>query len=199
MIVACRTHSPLLLLIAAARILQPLHSRTHCTAMMRALLIIAGSHALVPTLPTRYSRRPTARAAIKLEGDAKKAMTEVREKIGVREDGDFYDLDAAPWAAIRDDFPALASLSDEELRARLGAEIYATASAQWRPHRFIYYAGGHRRAWRPARHPGENAAPSVARGESSSRRCAEPVRGALRNAPRGPVVSALSSILCGHP
>ena len=166
---------------------------------MLALLIIAGTHALVPTLPTRYSRRPTALAAVKLDGDAKKAMSEVREKIGVREDGDFYDLDASPWGAIRDDFPALASLSDEELRARLGAEIYATASAQWRPHRFIYYAGGHRRAWRPARHPGENAAPSVARGESSSRRCAEPVRGALRNAPRGPVVSALSSILCGHP
>ena len=165
--------------------------------MMRALLIIAGTHALVPTLPTRYSRRPTARAAIKLEGDAKKAMTEVREKIGVREDGDFYDLDASPWGAIRDDFPALASLSDEELRARLGAEIYATASAQWRPHRFIYYAGGHRRAWRPARHPGENAAPSVARGESGRDRRAEPVRGALRHAPRGPVVSALKLNMCG--
>ena len=69
----------------------------------------------------RYSRRPTALAAVKLEGDAKKAMTEVREKIGVREDGDFYDLDAAPWAAIRDDFPALASLSDEDLRAAIVA------------------------------------------------------------------------------
>ena len=91
--------------------------------MMRALLIVAGAHALVPTLPMRYSRRPTALGALKLEGDAKKAMTEVREKIGVREDGDFYDLDAAPWAAIRDDFPALASLSDEELRARLGANL----------------------------------------------------------------------------
>ena len=166
---------------------------------MRALLIIASTLALVPTLPMRYSRRPTALAAVKLEGDAKSAMTEVREKIGVREDGDFYDLDASPWATIRDDFPALASLSDEELRARLGAEIYATASAQWRPHRFIYYAGGHRRARRPARHPGEDAAPSVARGESGRHRRAEPVRGALRNAPRGPVVSALSSILCGHP
>ena len=88
---------------------------------MRALLIIAGTHALVPTLPTRYSRRPTALAAVKLEGDAKKAMTEVREKIGVREDGDFYDLDASPWGAIRDDFPALASLSDEELRAAIVA------------------------------------------------------------------------------
>ena len=164
--------------------------------MMRALLIIAGTHALVPTLPTRYSRRPTALAAVKLEGDAKKAMSEVREKIGVREDGDCYDLDAAPWAAIRDDFPALASLSDEELRARLGAEIYATASAQWRPHRFIYYAGGHRRARRPARHPGEDAAPSVACGESGRRRRAEPIRGALRNAPRGPVVSALVSSIC---
>ena len=89
--------------------------------MMRALLIIAGSHALVPTLPTRYSRRPTARAAIKLEGDAKEAMTEVRDKIGVREDGDFYDLDASPWGASRDDFPALASLSDEDLRAAIVA------------------------------------------------------------------------------
>ena len=162
---------------------------------MRALLIIAGTYALVPTLPMRYSRRPTALAAVKLEGDAKKAMSEVREKIGVREDGDYYDLDAAPWAAIRDDFPALASLSDEELRARLGAEIYATASAQWRPHRFIYYAGGHRRARRPARHSGEDAAPSVARGESGRDRRAEPVRRALRHAPRGPVLSALSSIL----
>ena len=89
---------------------------------MLALLIIAGTHALVPTLPTRYSRRPTALAAVKLDGDAKKAMSEVREKIGVvREDGDCYDLDAAPWAAIRDDFPALASLSDEELRAAIVA------------------------------------------------------------------------------
>ena len=122
--------------------------------MMRALLIIAGTHALVPTLPTRYSRRPTALAAVKLEGDAKKAMTEVREKIGVREDGDFYDLDASPWGAIRDDFPALASLSDEELRARLGAKIYATASAQWRPHRFIYYASPiHLLRRRPSSHP----------------------------------------------
>ena len=70
----------------------------------------------------RYSRRPTALAAVKLEGDAKKAMSEVREKIGVvREDGDCYDLDAAPWEAIRDDFPALASLSDEELRAAIVA------------------------------------------------------------------------------
>ena len=69
----------------------------------------------------RYSRRPTALAGLKLEGDAKKAMTEVREKIGVREDGDFYDLDASPWGAIRDDFPALASLSDEELRAAIVA------------------------------------------------------------------------------
>ena len=76
---------------------------------------------MVPTLPTRYSRRPTALAAVKLEGDAKKAMISVREKIGVREDGDFYDLDAAPWAAIRDDFPALASLSDEELRSAIVA------------------------------------------------------------------------------
>ena len=167
---------------------------------MRTLpLLLAGVAAFAPARSSLRSRRPSAPGAVKLEGDAKKAMTEVREKIGVREDGDFYDLDASPWGAIRDDFPALASLSDEELRARLGAEIYATASAQWRPHRFIYYAGGHRRAWRPARHPGENAAPSVARGESSSRRRAEPVRGALRNAPRGPVVSALSSILCGHP
>ena len=90
--------------------------------MMRALLIIAGTHALVPTLPARYSRRPTALAAVKLEGDAKKAMSEVREKIGVvREDGDCYDLDAAPWAAIRDDFPALASLSDEDLRSAIVA------------------------------------------------------------------------------
>ena len=48
--------------------------------MRRALLIVAGAHALVPTLPTR---RPTALAAVKLEGDAKKAMSEVREKIGV--------------------------------------------------------------------------------------------------------------------
>ena len=69
----------------------------------------------------RYSRHPTALAAVKLEGEAKAAMTEVREKIGVREDGDFYDLDAAPWAAIRDDFPALASLSDEDLRAAIVA------------------------------------------------------------------------------
>jgi len=158
---------------------------------MLALLIIAGTHALVPTLPTRYSRRPTALASLKREGDAKKAMTEVREKIGVREDGDFYDLDASPWGAIRDDFPALASLSDEELRARLGAEIYATASAQWRPHRPIYYAGGHRRARRPARHPREDAAPSVASGESGRHRRAEPVRGALRHATSGPIVSAL--------
>ena len=88
--------------------------------MMRALLIIAGTHALVPTLPARYSRRPTALAAVKLEGDAKKAMTEVREKIAPS-DGDFYDLDEAPWEAIRDDFPALASLSDEELRAAIVA------------------------------------------------------------------------------
>ena len=67
--------------------------------MMRALLIVAGAQALVPTLPMRYSRRPTALAGLKLEGDAKKAMTEVREKIGVREDGDFYDLDASVGGA----------------------------------------------------------------------------------------------------
>ena len=165
---------------------------------MRTLpLLLAGVAAFAPARSSLRSRRPPAPGAVKLEGDAKTAMTEVREKIGVREDGDFYDLDASPWAAIRDDFPALASLSDEELRARLGAEIYATASAQWRPHRFIYYAGGHRRARRPARHPGENAAPSVARGESGRHRRAGPVRGALRHDTRGPVMSALKLNLCG--
>ena len=89
---------------------------------MRTLpLLLAGVAAFAPARSSLRSRRPTALAAVKLEGDAKKAMTEVREKIGVREDGDFYDLDAAPWAAIRDDFPALASLSDEELRAAIVA------------------------------------------------------------------------------
>ena len=89
---------------------------------MRPLpLLLAGVAAFAPARSSLRSRRPTALAAVKLEGDAKKAMTEVREKIGVREDGDFYDLDAAPWAAIRDDFPALASLSDEELRAAIVA------------------------------------------------------------------------------
>ena len=90
--------------------------------MMRTLpLLLAGAAAFAPARSSLRSRRPTALAAVKLEGDAKKAMSEVREKIGVREDGDFYDLDAAPWAAIRDDFPALASLSDEELRAAIVA------------------------------------------------------------------------------
>ena len=89
---------------------------------MRPLpLLLASVAAFAPARSSLRSRRPTALAAVKLEGDAKKAMTEVREKIGVREDGDFYDLDAAPWAAIRDDFPALASLSDEELRAAIVA------------------------------------------------------------------------------
>ena len=89
---------------------------------MRTLpLLLAGVAAFAPARSSLRSRRPTALAAVKLEGDAKKAMTEVREKIGVREDGDFYDLDASPWAAIRDDFPALASLSDEELRSAIVA------------------------------------------------------------------------------
>ena len=89
---------------------------------MRTLpLLLAGVAAFAPARSSLRSRRPSALAAVKLEGDAKKAMTEVREKIGVREDGDFYDLDASPWAAIRDDFPALASLSDEELRAAIVA------------------------------------------------------------------------------
>ena len=89
---------------------------------MRTLpLLLAGVAAFAPARSSLRSRRPSAPGAVKLEGDAKKAMTEVREKIGVREDGDFYDLDAAPWAAIRDDFPALASLSDEELRAAIVA------------------------------------------------------------------------------
>ena len=89
---------------------------------MRTLpLLLAGVAAFAPARSSLRSRRPSAPGAVKLEGDAKKAMTEVREKIGVREDGDFYDLDAAPWEAIRDDFPALASLSDEELRAAIVA------------------------------------------------------------------------------
>ena len=90
---------------------------------MRTLpLLLAGVAAFAPARSSLRSRRPTALAAVKLEGDAKKAMSEVREKIGVvREDGDCYDLDAAPWEAIRDDFPALASLSDEELRAAIVA------------------------------------------------------------------------------
>ena len=89
---------------------------------MRTLpLLLAGVAAFAPARSSLRSRRPSAPGAVKLEGDAKKAMTEVREKIGVREDGDFYDLDAAPWATIRDDFPALASLSDEELRAAIVA------------------------------------------------------------------------------
>ena len=89
---------------------------------MRTLpLLLAGVAAFAPARSSLRSRRPSAPGAVKLEGDAKKAMTLVREKIGVREDGDFYDLDAAPWAAIRDDFPALASLSDEELRAAIVA------------------------------------------------------------------------------
>ena len=89
---------------------------------MRTLpLLLAGAAAFAPARSSLRSRRPSAPGAVKLEGDAKKAMTEVREKIGVREDGDFYDLDAAPWAAIRDDFPALASLSDDELRAAIVA------------------------------------------------------------------------------
>ena len=89
---------------------------------MRTLpLLLAGVAAFAPARSSLRSRRPSAPGAVKLEGDAKKAMTEVREKIGVREDGDFYDLDAAPWAAIRDDFPALASLSDEDLRAAIVA------------------------------------------------------------------------------
>ena len=89
---------------------------------MRTLpLLLAGVAAFAPARSSLRSRRPSAPGAVKLEGDAKKAMTEVREKIGVREDGDFYDLDAAPWAAIRDDFPVLASLSDEELRSAIVA------------------------------------------------------------------------------
>lgn len=89
---------------------------------MRTLpLLLAGVAAFAPARSSLRSRRPSAPGAVKLEGDAKKAMSEVREKIGVREDGDFYDLDASPWAAIRDDFPALASLSDEELRAAIVA------------------------------------------------------------------------------
>ena len=89
---------------------------------MRTLpLLLAGVAAFAPARSSLRSRRPSAPGAVKLEGDAKTAMTEVREKIGVREDGDFYDLDASPWAAIRDDFPALASLSDEELRAAIVA------------------------------------------------------------------------------
>ena len=89
---------------------------------MRTLpLLLAGVAAFAPARSSLRSRRPSAPGAVKLEGDAKKAMSEVREKIGVREDGDCYDLDASPWAAIRDDFPALASLSDEELRAAIVA------------------------------------------------------------------------------
>ena len=89
---------------------------------MRTLpLLLAGVAAFAPARSSLRSRRPSAPGAVKLEGEAKTAMTEVREKIGVREDGDFYDLDASPWGAIRDDFPALASLSDEELRAAIVA------------------------------------------------------------------------------
>ena len=89
---------------------------------MRTLpLLLAGVAAFAPARSSLRSRRPSAPGAVKLEGDAKKAMTEVREKIGVREDGDFYDLDASPWGAIRDDFPALASLSDDDLRAAIVA------------------------------------------------------------------------------
>ena len=89
---------------------------------MRTLpLLLAGVAAFAPARSSLRSRRPSAPGAVKLEGDAKKAMTEVREKIGVREDGDFYDLDASPWGAIRDDYPALASLSDEDLRAAIVA------------------------------------------------------------------------------
>ena len=89
---------------------------------MRTLpLLLAGVAAFAPARSSLRSRRPSAPGAVKLEGDAKKAMTEVREKIGVRKDGDFYDLDASPWGAIRDDFPALASLSDEDLRAAIVA------------------------------------------------------------------------------
>ena len=89
---------------------------------MRTLpLLLAGVAAFAPARSSLRSRRPSAPGAVKLEGDAKKAMSEVREKIGVREDADYYDLDSAPWAAIRDDFPALALLSDEELRAAIVA------------------------------------------------------------------------------
>ena len=84
---------------------------------MRCFLLLASVAAFAPA---RYARRPSALSA-RLEGEAKQAIGAVRERIGVREEGEFYDLDKSPWTAIRADFPALAALSDKELRAAIVA------------------------------------------------------------------------------
>ena len=85
------------------------------------LLLIATAAAFAPA---RRPRPPSplsaqklegeAKQAMKLEGEAKQAMSEVRAGMGST-----YDF--GDWARVRADFPALAPLSDEDLRAAVVA------------------------------------------------------------------------------
>ena len=75
------------------------------------LLLIATAAAFAPA---RRPRPPSPLSAQKLEGEAKQAMSEVRAGMGST-----YDF--GDWARVRADFPALAPLSDEDLRAAVVA------------------------------------------------------------------------------
>ena len=79
--------------------------------MMRWLLLLLASAAAFA--PARRPRSPPL-SAQKLEGEAKQAMSEVRAAMGST-----YDF--GDWARVRADFPALAPLSDEDLRAAVVA------------------------------------------------------------------------------
>ena len=61
-----------------------------------------------------HTRRPSLLRAERLEGEAKKAMSEVRAAMGST-----YSF--GDWNRVRADFPALSELSDEELRAAVVA------------------------------------------------------------------------------
>ena len=89
---------------------------------MRLLLLFVASAAAFA--PARRPRPPSplsaqklegeAKQAMKLEGEAKQAMSEVRAAMGST-----YDF--GDWARVRADFPSLAPLSDEDLRAAVVA------------------------------------------------------------------------------
>ena len=80
---------------------------------MRFLLLFVASAAAFA--PARRPRPPSPLSAQKkLEGEAKQAMSEVRAAMGST-----YDF--GDWARVRADFPSLAPLSDEDLRAAVVA------------------------------------------------------------------------------
>ena len=78
---------------------------------MRLLLLFVASAAAFA--PARRPRPPSPLSA-QLEGEAKQAMSEVRAAMGST-----YDF--GDWARVRADFPSLAPLSDEDLRAAVVA------------------------------------------------------------------------------